>query len=158
MKRVVILGRGGAGKSTLAAELSKIAQLPLIELDKHFWSSDLKPMPPNEWIVVQNRLAQPTQWIMDGDLGKYDVLRARLAYADTILILDFSLARCAFRAIKRSRERLDFWLWLLSWRRKSKPQILEDIRCRNRSQEQRTALVLTGPLPSCSRLDIAVWL
>jgi hypothetical protein len=30
--------------------------------------------------------------------------------------------------------------------------------CRNRSQEQRTSLILPGPLPSCSRLDIAVWL
>jgi hypothetical protein len=34
---------------------------------------------------------------------------ARLGEADTMVILDFSLARCAWRAARRSRERADFW-------------------------------------------------
>jgi adenylate kinase family enzyme len=36
MKRVVILGRGAAGKSTLAKRLGSITRLPVIELDKIF--------------------------------------------------------------------------------------------------------------------------
>ena len=39
-----------------------------------------------------------------------------LPRADTVLILDFSLTRCAWRALRRSRERADFWWWLLTWR------------------------------------------
>lgn len=48
MKRVVILGRGGAGKSTLAARLGEITGLPVIELDKSFWragQNTLEAMP-----------------------------------------------------------------------------------------------------------------
>jgi hypothetical protein len=32
---------------------------------------------------------------MDGDLGPYDALAPRLTRADTVLILDFALMRCA---------------------------------------------------------------
>jgi adenylate kinase family enzyme len=37
MRTIVVLGRGGAGKSTLAA-LGATLALPVIELDKHFWA------------------------------------------------------------------------------------------------------------------------
>ncbi len=127
MKRVIILGRGGAGKSTLAARLSKLTDLPYIELDKHFWKEGLKPTPPKEWKGIQNKLASADKWIMDGDLGPYDALGVRLGYADTVLILDFSFIRCASRAAKRSRERLDFWVWVFAWRQKSRPKILHDV-------------------------------
>jgi shikimate kinase len=40
MRRILILGRGGAGKSTLAARLGATLALPVIELDKHFWAPD----------------------------------------------------------------------------------------------------------------------
>jgi len=37
MKRVLILGRGASGKSTLARRLGEITGLPVVELDKAFW-------------------------------------------------------------------------------------------------------------------------
>jgi hypothetical protein len=40
-------------------------------------------------------LAAASRWIMDGDLGSHDAPAARLGRADTVLVLDFSLARCA---------------------------------------------------------------
>jgi nicotinamide riboside kinase len=36
VERVVILGRGSGGKSTLTTELARITALPNSELDKHF--------------------------------------------------------------------------------------------------------------------------
>jgi adenylate kinase family enzyme len=42
--RVVVLGRGGAGKSTTAARLGVLTGLPVIELDRHFWPNDLAPL------------------------------------------------------------------------------------------------------------------
>ena len=36
---------------------------------------------------------------MDGDLGPYDVLDVRLQAADTVVFLDFSPARCAWRVL-----------------------------------------------------------
>lgn len=117
MMRVVILGPGASGKSRLAIHLSEITELPVIELDKLFWRPGLVPTPRDQWIKVQERLVKENGWIIDGDLGPYDTVEVRLRAADTVIFLDFSLVRCAWRAIRRSRERADFWVWLLRYRR-----------------------------------------
>jgi hypothetical protein len=119
----VVLGRGGAGKSTLARRLGAALALPVVELDKHFWSPGLRPLPKDEWADVQRRLVAGSGWIMDGDLGPYDVLSVRLRTADTVLVLDFPLWRCAWRAARRSKENLDFWRWLATYRRRALPAV-----------------------------------
>jgi adenylate kinase family enzyme len=121
MRRVVILGRGASGKSTLAKRLGDITGLPVIEVDKIFWQPGLIATPREQWIVMQEKLVAGDRWIMGGDLGPYDAVAVRLRAADTIIFLDFSLVRCAWRAIHRSRERADFWRWLLAYRYQSRP-------------------------------------
>jgi adenylate kinase family enzyme len=69
MKRVVILGRGASGKSTLARCLGDITQLPVIELDKVFWRPGLAATARDQWVIVQEKLVAEDGWIMDGDLG-----------------------------------------------------------------------------------------
>jgi adenylate kinase family enzyme len=128
VKRVVILGRGGSGKSTLAAHLGAVLGLPVLELDKHFWGPGLEATPPDQWSAVQRELVRGEAWIMDGDLGPYDTLDVRLHAADTVILLDFSFWRCAWRAIRRSRERADFWRWVWAYRRRSRPLLLAAIR------------------------------
>src|SRR6202035_1616645 len=81
----------------------------------------------DQWVVVQQKLAAKEGWIMDGDLGPHDVVEVRLRAADTIILLDFSFVRCAWQAIRRSRERADFWRWLLAYRWKSRPILMEAI-------------------------------
>lgn len=128
MKRVVILDRGAAGKSLLAARLGQITGLPVLELDKLFWKPGLHATPPAEWVHTQSELLRRQAWIMDGDLGPYDTaLGARLAAADTVIVLDFSLVRCAWRAARRSRENAEFWRWLLDYRRRGLPLIRQAI-------------------------------
>lgn len=127
MERVVVFGRGGAGKSTFALELSCATGLPVVELDKQFWSEDLDPLPPDEWARVQARLTARDQWILDGDLGPYDAPAARLRRADTVVVLDLSLARCAWRAARRGREGAVFWWWLLTWRWRSRGKVLDAV-------------------------------
>jgi adenylate kinase family enzyme len=127
MRRVVVLGRGGAGKSTLACRLGAALDLPVIELDKHFWPPDLTPMPKDRWADVQRDLITPDRWILDGDLGPYDVLPVRLRAADTVIVLNFPLWRCAWRALRRSREPLAFWRWLVSYRRTALPVVMAAI-------------------------------
>jgi adenylate kinase family enzyme len=127
VQRVVILGPGGAGKSTLAKRLGVLLDLPVVELDRHFWGPDLQPMSKEEWRTVQASLTQPAGWIMDGDLGPYDVVQPRLQRADTVVVLDFARWRCVWRSARRSRQRLDYWRWLWTWRTKSRPQLLSAI-------------------------------
>jgi adenylate kinase family enzyme len=127
MRRVVVLGRGASGKSTLARQLSELTALPLIELDKVFWRAGLLATPRDEWVSLQEKLIATDGWIMDGDLGPYDAVEVRLRAADTIILLDFSLIRCAWRAALRSRERADFWGWLVAYRFRGRPILLRAI-------------------------------
>ena len=113
MERILILGRGASGKSTLALRLGEITGLPVIELDRIFWQAGLTPTPRDQWVVIQQKLVTGDRWIIDGDLGPYDVIEVRLRAADTIIFLDFPLLLCAWRAMRRSHERFDFWRWLL---------------------------------------------
>jgi adenylate kinase family enzyme len=111
MKRVVILGRGASGKSTFARRLGELTGLPVLELDQLFSLQGLVAPSRDQWVLVQEMLVAEDEWIMDGDLGLHDVVDVRLRAADTVIFLDFSLVRCAWRAIRRSRERADFWLF-----------------------------------------------
>jgi adenylate kinase family enzyme len=127
LKRVVVFGRGGSGKSTLASKVGGITGLPVIELDKIFWQPGLHALPLSEWVKMQRSLVVQESWIMDGDLGPYDAVEVRLSAADTIILLDFGLARCAWRALRRGRERSDFWQWLIKYRRRSLPRLMQAI-------------------------------
>jgi adenylate kinase family enzyme len=130
MKRVVVLGPGGSGKSTFAAQLGTASGLPVVELDAYFWGPQLEAKTPAEWSSLQRKLVSADRWILDGDLGPYDALDIHLSACDTIVVLDFSTWRCVWRALRRSRERLDFWRWLLTWRRVYRPALLASIgRC-----------------------------
>ena len=125
MKRILIFGRGGSGKSTVAAKAGEITGLPTVELDKIFWQPGLQPMARELWVKTQQELVKGEGWILDGDLGPYDAMEVRLAAADTIILLDFSLLRCAWRALRRGRERIDFWRWLIAYRRTSLPALMQ---------------------------------
>jgi adenylate kinase family enzyme len=135
VNRVVVLGRGGAGKSALAASLGVLTGLPVIELDKHFWSSDLTPLPMDQWKALQRNLVGAERWILDGDLGPYDAPEVRLSAADAVIVLDFALWRCAWRAARRSRENLAFWRWLISYRRRSLPTVMTAMAVHARDAE-----------------------
>ena len=107
--------------------LGRDHRLPVIELDKVFWQPGLAAKRRDQWVAIQERLVAEEEWIMDGDLGPYDAVEVRLRAADTILFLDFSLLRCARRVIWRSRERADFWWWLLMYHWRGRPILMEAI-------------------------------
>jgi adenylate kinase family enzyme len=107
VKRVVVLGPGGAGKSVFAGRLGEATGLPVVELDQHFWKVGLVPTPADEWVALQQELVMQPEWILDGDLGPYDVVDVRISAADTVILLDFSRWRCAWQALRRSRVNAD---------------------------------------------------
>ena len=126
---MVILGRGGAGKSTLARQLGGVTGLPVVELDSLFWHGEHTPAESAEWTECQRELVRRDGWILDGDLGPYDhALDVRLRAADTIIILNFSFLRCVWRTLLRGREQADYWRWIWTYRRQSLPGIIRAIR------------------------------
>ena len=127
MKRVVVLGRGGAGKSTLCRRLSVITGIPVIELDKLYWDQSLSSLTQEEWGNRQLEVSNREQWIMDGDLGPHDVMAPRLMKADTVIIVNTALVICLWRALRRGRQRMDFWTWVLRWGFTYRPQIMAEV-------------------------------
>ena len=128
MERVVVFGRGGSGKSTLCRRLGDLSGLPVIELDKVYWNQNLDVLSPEEWVQRQLNITEAELWIIDGDLGPLDVREPRLARADTVILMDTPLVTCVWRAVRRSRQRMDFWVWVFQWGYKYRPAIIRDVQ------------------------------
>jgi hypothetical protein len=80
---------------------------------------------------LPSRQPQPAysrSWILDGDLGPYDeALGVRLRAADTIVILDFTFLRCAWRTLRRGHEETEYWDWVWAYRRRSLPDVMRTV-------------------------------
>ncbi|MEN1728203.1 MAG: AAA family ATPase [Pseudomonadota bacterium] len=99
MQRVLIIGSGGAGKSTLARRLGSVTGLPVIHLDEHYWQPGWVEPDKAEWSCRVDELLEQETWIMDGNFS--GTLDQRLRAADTVILLDLSRWRCLWRVIKR---------------------------------------------------------
>lgn len=93
MERIMIIGCGGAGKSTLARTLGEITGLPVVHLDRIWWA-------PGNWQHIQQEefdeklhaeLAKP-RWILDGNFNR--TLEWRLQCCDTVIYLDMPRLVC----------------------------------------------------------------
>ena len=81
MKKVVVIGSGGSGKSTFSRQLGEVTGLPVVHLDKLYWHAGWVKTPAPVWqSIVQRELAK-TKWIMDGNFGGTRAMR--LAEATT---------------------------------------------------------------------------
>ncbi|MBQ8621436.1 MAG: DNA topology modulation protein [Oscillospiraceae bacterium] len=99
MKRVVIIGCGGAGKSTLARQLGEKLNIPVVHLDKLFWKPGWAEMPKEEFdALLRQEMAKET-WIMDGNFNR--TLPGRISLCDTVIYLDFSRFACLLGVLKR---------------------------------------------------------
>ncbi len=135
MKKVIVIGSGGAGKSTVSRRLGEITGLPVIHLDRLFWRPGWQQMPKEEWAGLVQREIQRPEWIMDGNFGGTRELRMQAA--DTVIMLDLPRWVCIYRILKRTflhkpggrpdmadgcDERLDleFILWVWNYRKRSR--------------------------------------
>jgi len=99
MKRILILGCCGAGKTSLARQLHSITQIPIIHLDQEYWRPNWIETPKEEWIGIVEELANRETWIMDGNFSS--TFHLRIPRADTIIYLDRSTPTCLWRVCKR---------------------------------------------------------
>lgn len=143
MDRILIVGSGGAGKTTLALQLASLLSLEVIHLDQHFWNSGWRESTPEEWNAKVQNLIAKDRWVMDGNYSGTLEIRARTA--DTIIFLDFSTWTCLrgilWRRLQyhgRTRpsmpencpERLnpEFIHYVWNYRRSRRPAMLERLK------------------------------
>lgn len=99
MERIIIIGCGGAGKSTLARQLGEMTGLPVVHLDKLFWHPGWVESTKDEIDEkIMAAMAEP-RWIMDGNYNR--TLPKRLQHCDTVIYLDFSRLACLLGVVRR---------------------------------------------------------
>ena len=100
MERVMVIGCSGAGKSTLSRKLGEITGLPVVHLDRIFWSpGNWGHLEKDEFDVALEKEVQKDRWIIDGNYNR--TIPLRLARCDTVIYLDFSTMRCMIGWIGR---------------------------------------------------------
>ena len=135
MKKVIVIGCPGSGKSTFARALREKTGLPLYHLDMLYWNADRTTV---EKSVFRARLAaiiEGDEWIIDGNYGS--TMELRLAACDTVFFLDYPTDVCldgvrARRGIPRSdmpwietEEDAEFTEFIKSYNYESRPRVLE---------------------------------
>ena len=165
MKRIMIVGSGGAGKSTLALQIGKKLNLPVVHLDREFWRPGWTMPSKEEWTTTVSNLIQNDKWILDGNFDRS--IATRLQAADTLIYLDFHPLLCLFRVIKRRikhhsthrpdmtpgcNEQLDrkFLTWILRFRKDSDPGIRSAIE---KYGSGKKILILRSPSEVCQFLN-----
>ena len=99
MERVMIIGCGGAGKSTLARRLGEITGLPVVHLDKLFWKPGWEQISREEFDELHRKALMGDKWIIDGNYDR--TMQERMQYCDTVIYLDFSRFACLIGVAKR---------------------------------------------------------
>jgi adenylate kinase family enzyme len=140
VNRVVIVGSGGAGKSTFARALGRSTGLPVVHLDREYWRPGWTKPTDAEWSARLDELLAGERWILDGNFS--GTMARRFAAADTIVLLDLPTSTCLWRALRRrllDRARpdlavgcsekidLEFLRWIWRFRRKQRPKIMQRI-------------------------------
>ena len=99
MKRVVVIGCPGSGKSVFSRELHKITGLPLYPLDRIRWRENRTMIPREEFLEALAKILGGDEWILDGN---YDsTMELRMSHCDTIVFLDYPTEVCLDGIAKR---------------------------------------------------------
>lgn len=154
MKRILIIGSGGAGKSTLARRLGEATGIEVVHLDVLHWRPGWTEAPKAEFLQAVEEALKKDRWIIDGNFGS--TMEMRLTACDTAVFLDFPRTVCLYRVIKRRltyrnrhrpdmsegcNEKIDYeflhWVWTFPQRARS--QIEERLK---RFENERTIIRL----------------
>jgi len=115
MQRIMIVGSGGAGKSTFARALGAKLSLPVYHLDALLWRPGWVMTPHDEELAIIQDLAAQDSWIIDGNYGGA-TSAPRLSRADTVILLDLPRTICLLRAVRR---------WI-TYRNRTRPDMAPD--------------------------------
>ena len=99
LRRILILGGPGSGKTTLASKLSKIFDLPTVNLDNIHYMKNWIPRSEKERDRIILKKSKESEWIMEGIYKT--TLEKRANLADIIIILEYPTYKLLYRIIKR---------------------------------------------------------
>ena len=92
MKRIMIIGCPGSGKSTFSRALNEKIGIPLYHLDLMFWNADKTTVEKCVFLARLRDVLNKEEWIIDGNYAS--TMEERIIMCDTVIFLDYPLETC----------------------------------------------------------------
>lgn len=135
MKKVMVIGCPGSGKSTFSRALQKRTNLPLFYLDRMNWKPDRTTVEREVFLARLQAVLQQEEWIIDGNYAS--TMELRLRACDTVIFLDYPTQVCLDGIRERqgkprpdmpwveTQEDEEFLDFIKRYNRESRPQVMQ---------------------------------
>ena len=134
MKKIIVIGCPGSGKSRLSRALHNKTGIPLYHLDLMYWNADRTTVEKSVFLERLSAVLEKGEWIIDGNYGS--TMELRMAACDTVIFLDYPPQVC-LDGIKERRgkprsdmpwteteEDAEFIEFIKSYNEQQKPKVL----------------------------------
>ena len=135
MKRIIVIGCPGSGKSTFSVKLCERTKLPLYHLDLMYWNADKTTVSKEVFRARLEEVLSGDEWIVDGNYSS--TMQMRIQACDTVFFLDYPVGVCLAGVSERrgvprrdmpwveTEEDGEFLEFVKSFEREQRPRILE---------------------------------
>ena len=135
MKKVIVIGCPGSGKSTVSRVLHNKTGIPLYHLDMMYWNADKTTVEKSVFLERLSAVLEKDEWIIDGNYGA--TMELRMAASDTVIFLDYPLNVCLNGIKERfgkprsdmpwieTEEDSEFIEFIKNYNEQQKPKVLE---------------------------------
>jgi adenylate kinase family enzyme len=140
MKKIIVIGCPGSGKSSFSRALSEKTGIPLYHLDLIWHKADKTTVSREEFDASLSDILSRDEWIIDGNYHR--TLPVRLAACDCVFVFDLPTDIClagAYSRIGKQRPDLpfleeapdpEFFEYIRSFRLKKLPLLFEILASR----------------------------